>query len=54
MKQAVLTLAIADGKCAQVPALPNPAASDPVALGWMQGSPLAPQLQHAAFSVTKF
>lgn len=45
MKKVLPALAIfslAAGACAQSPALPNPAATDPVALGWMQGSPPAP------------
>jgi CubicO group peptidase (beta-lactamase class C family) len=45
MKKVLPALAIvslAAGAYVQAPALPNPAATDPVALGWMQGSPPAP------------
>lgn len=45
MKKVIPALAIATlaaGAYAQTPSLPNPAATDPVALGWMQGSPPAP------------
>jgi CubicO group peptidase (beta-lactamase class C family) len=44
MKKVIPALAIATlaaGAYAQAPALPNPAATDPVALGWMHGSPPA-------------
>ncbi|MFC7513769.1 serine hydrolase domain-containing protein [Herbaspirillum sp. GCM10030257] len=44
MKKVIPVLAIATlaaGAYAQAPALPNPAATDPVALGWMHGSPPA-------------